>query len=153
MAAQKNSSFPRSLFKYQSPAGYSIQNLRDQFLWFSDPLLFNDPFDCAIGLIESSIRKGFAVADTATCIRLIERMNPGPDFLNMLVQRPEGDIRTLAERCLIENLDVFCKPGVCCFSEKVDDLLMWGHYADKHKGFCLELSTVERQLKFPPNDN
>lgn len=31
--------------------------------------------------------------------------------------------------------------GVSCFSEKVDDLLMWGHYAEGHRGFCLEFDT------------
>ena len=28
-------------------------------------------------------------------------------------------------------------PKVSCFSEKADTILMWGHYADKHKGICL----------------
>ena len=27
--------------------------------------------------------------------------------------------------------------GVSCFSEKPDDMLMWSHYADSHKGFCV----------------
>lgn len=31
--------------------------------------------------------------------------------------------------------------GVACFSSKCDDLLMWAHYADGHRGFCLEFST------------
>jgi len=28
--------------------------------------------------------------------------------------------------------------GLFCLSERNDDLLMWGHYADKHSGFCVE---------------
>jgi len=31
--------------------------------------------------------------------------------------------------------------GVSCFSEKVDDILMWSYYADGHKGFCIEYET------------
>lgn len=27
---------------------------------------------------------------------------------------------------------------IACFSESCDSSLMWGHYADSHKGFCLE---------------
>jgi hypothetical protein len=27
---------------------------------------------------------------------------------------------------------------VCCFSERNDNLLMWAHYADNHRGICLE---------------
>jgi hypothetical protein len=36
--------------------------------------------------------------------------------------------------------------GVTCFSETVDDLLMWGHYADGHRGFCLEFDTADPLL-------
>lgn len=27
--------------------------------------------------------------------------------------------------------------GVSCFSARNDDVLMWSHYGDRHKGFCL----------------
>jgi len=29
--------------------------------------------------------------------------------------------------------------GIYCLSAKNDDILMWSHYADGHKGFCIEL--------------
>jgi hypothetical protein len=28
--------------------------------------------------------------------------------------------------------------GIACFSKVRDDILMWAHYADKHKGLCFE---------------
>ena len=28
--------------------------------------------------------------------------------------------------------------GISCFAERSDNILMWSHYADKHKGFCVE---------------
>jgi hypothetical protein len=31
--------------------------------------------------------------------------------------------------------------GVACLTAKHDDLLMWGHYADGHRGICLEFAT------------
>lgn len=34
--------------------------------------------------------------------------------------------------------DNFTKLGVCCFSRKVNSVLMWSHYASNHKGFCVE---------------
>ena len=30
------------------------------------------------------------------------------------------------------------RAGIFCVSEKCDDLLMWAHYADSHRGVCLE---------------
>lgn len=38
----------------------------------------------------------------------------------------------------------FDKVGVTCFSKNNSNLLMWSHYADSHKGICLEFdSTLE----------
>lgn len=31
--------------------------------------------------------------------------------------------------------------GVVCFSEEITSVLMWSHYSDYHKGFCLEYDT------------
>ncbi|MEB8330779.1 DUF2971 domain-containing protein [Flavobacteriaceae bacterium KMM 6897] len=37
--------------------------------------------------------------------------------------------------------DLFSKIGVSCFSKNNSNLLMWSHYADSHKGFCLEFDS------------
>ena len=37
---------------------------------------------------------------------------------------------------------------ICSFSERVDSVVMWGHYADNHQGFCLEYDVKD----FPPGD-
>ena len=37
----------------------------------------------------------------------------------------------------LEVLEEVNKIGVSCFSEIRDNLLMWGHYADKHQGVCI----------------
>lgn len=52
--------------------------------------------------------------------------------------------------------------GICCFSTKNDDILMWSHYSDSHSGVCLQfrvnkesepifhvLFKVTYQQKFP----
>ncbi|MEC4049117.1 DUF2971 domain-containing protein [Flavobacterium sp. SUN046] len=39
------------------------------------------------------------------------------------------------EEILKNNLT---KLGICCFSRKVDSILMWSHYASNHSGFCIE---------------
>ena len=31
--------------------------------------------------------------------------------------------------------------GVACFTTELNNILMWSHYADGHKGFCLEFDT------------
>lgn len=32
--------------------------------------------------------------------------------------------------------------GVFCLSDHADDILMWSHYGDSHRGFCLEFETT-----------
>lgn len=34
--------------------------------------------------------------------------------------------------------NLLSKMCVCCFSKNMDNILMWSHYADSHKGVCLE---------------
>ena len=42
--------------------------------------------------------------------------------------------------------------GISCLSESDSSLLMWAHYANNHKGMCVEyeLLQISEQLKFSP---
>ena len=42
--------------------------------------------------------------------------------------------------------------GITCLSELDDSLLMWAHYANNHRGMCVEyeLMEINRQLNFTP---
>ncbi|MEA2104694.1 MAG: DUF2971 domain-containing protein [Candidatus Cloacimonadota bacterium] len=46
---QKNTHFPKSLFKFYSPTSDNIIDIKKQRLWFAHPSSFNDPFDCHTG--------------------------------------------------------------------------------------------------------
>jgi hypothetical protein len=37
-----------------------------------------------------------------------------------------------------EVQNIVDQAGIACFSKVRDDILMWAHYADKHKGLCFE---------------
>ena len=41
------------------------------------------------------------------------------------------------------------KLGVCCFSRSKKDILMWGHYANKHTGICVEYDFTEAYRYLP----
>jgi hypothetical protein len=40
-----------------------------------------------------------------------------------------------------ERISEFARMRVACFTEKLDSILLWSHYADGHKGLCLEFDT------------
>ncbi|MDP1558509.1 MAG: DUF2971 domain-containing protein [Nitrosomonas sp.] len=45
--------------------------------------------------------------------------------------------------CQVGTRDVIQNLGICSFSEVPDNILMWSHYANHHKGFCVEYDFSE----------
>lgn len=108
----------------------------------SSPLKFNDPFDCSV-----SINIGKLTSDQVSIIKKNERIRKE---LHSVIETFEitDDIvfaallEKIAYKTLNKSKEDFLKSyGVCCFSEVNDDLLMWGHYGEGFKGFCLEFRT------------
>jgi hypothetical protein len=48
--------------------------------------------------------------------------------------------------------DRFPTIGICCFSRKFNSILMWSHYANNHKGFCVEFYSNKRENGVNPLD-
>ena len=122
----------RQLYKYRSLSDgskeYTLDIFRKCELYFSAPQNFNDPFDCKLSPIIGS-QKEFAEA-------MAERQT--------LNYKKEDVVASLnANPNLLQKFkdavgNVMNKHGICCFSKKNADLLMWSHYADCHTGICLE---------------
>lgn len=112
-------------------------------LYFNAPKNFNDPYDCRIlpdiktptdedvesirGQYLSEFEVGSPIreqAKTASIDRLREM------FINSAKNIAAQKVKEFSET-----------RGVSCFSEKCDDLLMWAHYGDNYRGFCLEFDT------------
>jgi hypothetical protein len=79
-------------------------------LWFANPNTFNDPFDCRLDY-KTALQKSF-------------------EALNV----PQAVDESLLYQTLDEKI---MKARVCCFSKIKKNQLMWAHYADEHKGFCI----------------
>ena len=95
------------IYKYFPLNKNSIDSLSNDYLWFSKPRFFNDPFDCNM--------------------EVIKYYN---DFVNSILKLGED-----TQDIIINNTKEF---GICCFSETNDNIHMWAHYADSHKGICVE---------------
>lgn len=67
-----------------------------------------------------------------------ENFNDPFDCNSNLISFEKEKKRTKFKRKEEKLKDNFTKLGVCCFSRKVDSILMWSHYASNHKGFCVE---------------
>ncbi len=137
---------PIRLCRYRSLASSSAEWARDSILhskhYFASPLSFNDPFDC---------RPNFELRGTRAQLlqyyeRLVARHMPelGRDARRAEARRRVTD--PAFDPRIPRNMDgvrrmyhdtVTSKVGVMCLSEVHDDILMWAHYADSHRGVCL----------------
>ncbi len=123
----KNQCIPKSLYKYcslfdEKYIDFSSENkrkldfLREDKLWLSNYKQFNDPFEYKMITLDIDKLKG---TEWETDI----------DRLETLLEIFKS--RTLAT----------------CFSSKIDDNMpMWAHYANNHKGYCIKYSVLNPEL-------
>ena len=132
-----NGQLAAQLYKYRSLSDgskeYTLDIFRKCELYFSAPNSFNDPFDCKIRPIVKS-REQLA--------KNIAKRHSLP-YNNDEVENAVKDDPTIETRLIKAVDDVKNTHGICCFSERFSDILMWAHYADCHKGICLGFDVTE----------
>ena len=101
--------------------------LKNFTLQFSDPTTFNDPFDCNEKLLKFNFDESFSdelIKQNQMGLSRLERRKLKREFNN-----PENIKRILNSEKR--------KYKISCFSKYYDEVLLWSHYADKHKGICI----------------
>ncbi len=129
-----------SLYKYQPVTDTTLGNLINHQLWFAIPSTFNDPYDCAfMPIIHDSdgdcveyFDTCWARATTESDKAFYEKYKD--DKVNATRERLEDVSRRLLEQ---ERNKFLTSWGIACFAEENDTMLMWSHYTNGHKGFCL----------------
>lgn len=129
------------LYKYYSGTPLHMSSIKNKKMWYSAPCNFNDVFDCDISIDE---KKVFNEA-----IKLFpdkRGMRPGSKMWKDF--RAEMNQRLRALRAEFNELR--STMGVSCLSESEDSMLMWAHYANNHRGICVEydLFDINRILGF-----
>lgn len=139
---------PPRLYKFESLTPRTLQNIKDQVLYFGSPLGFNDPYDCAVtpNIQEltndqtEAVRKHY-LSDASVSGRKRRALE------TLATQELRALLQKTASSTMLETVDSFLKNrGVTCFSEKNDDLLMWSHYGGQYRGVCLEFDTQVEPL-------
>jgi hypothetical protein len=114
--------------------------------YFAAPGSFNDPFDC---------RPNFTLDGTEDAVRNYLRGVWGRQASHLseaerhvevdaILGDPSRDPRIPENNRLFAaayDSMVTARVGVLCLSEVHDDILMWSHYADCHRGICLIYET------------
>ncbi|WP_432746078.1 DUF2971 domain-containing protein [Methylobacter sp. G7] len=121
---------PRSLFKYRKFDQNALQNLINDKVWLAAPGSFNDPFDCQINIdrkhsdeeIQAYLNfNSESQGDTKRYT--LEEIPKEREFYESELNRLDNGVRNA---------------GIFSLSTTPFEPLMWAHYADEHRGFCIE---------------
>lgn len=118
----------------------TLENLRNNQIYFSSPIAFNDPFDCILPSHEFTDEE-FELLYKRFSEDTFESKQES-DKVYIKDGKVNDDFKDHVRELYYKDTQLnFYKRGIACFSEKSDDILMWSHYADSHKGICLEFDT------------
>lgn len=131
-----------SLYKYRMMGARGLERIfTHNEIYLPDPTKFNDPFDCKPFLTthKSTIsREQFYRGIVKEKLPHLSRKEIKAEVRSNArfkkLRTPEG-----LEELFKEFIQGF---GVYSLSEVPDDILMWSHYTDSHKGICLEFDAT-----------
>jgi hypothetical protein len=131
---------PVVFYKYRPIDINTLRTIANNKLWFADPQSFNDPYDCRISLNPPTTQAGWE-----RFFAELEKYYPKEpelqsaavaDYITRLLKDP-----SLARQLLDDSVQsIRSKRGVCALSSVNDNILMFSHYSDCHRGLCLEFS-------------
>lgn len=108
------------LYKYRAYNTNSLAMLINREFYFPDPARLNDPYDCQISIMEA-VEQAVEYAEKTAQYSVKNKLSKLIK-LNDLYTKIENDIKSC---------------GILSFSKSNDDVLMWSHYGNEHRGFCL----------------
>lgn len=125
------------IYKYHSFESYTLDSLANNQIYFSKRTQFNDPFDCKPPIKISGFNRFKEIFRRAAdripnCADSFKNFIKSEDALNLFYQ-PLSDHKKFRD-----DLNEFSdNVGVFSSTRLRDHPLMWGHYANGHRGFCV----------------
>jgi hypothetical protein len=151
------------------PADTAMAVLNNSSLRWKEPAQFNDPFDHQVSYIfpyteeemaeelskeiEGLVFERDATFEEETSVSAIVRMLkdardtiPKEDMLKTLKEGAAESAQNLKE--YQDNINgllntVLNNSRVLCVTESNDNVVMWSHYSDEHRGCCLKLHCID----------
>ena len=150
-----NATLPGKLYKYCPFSTQSLRLLTAAEAYYADPRRFNDPLDCNQTIkIDVDVRSLEHIF--YKCLRRTkehDKATAAISELRYLSTEDFDDINDPARTKYLERLlarrieelleDELGGKGVLSLSAVWDSPLMWSHYADQHRGLCIEYDTTE----------
>ena len=127
--------FPEFLYKYYRFDKYTERIFTKNEIYFQKPSKFNDPLDSRIAYARGATveeEQEFLKRNLTFAIPELTKQNISQISKNLSkVKQFFNDFCEKQDRRKDEL-------GIYCLTTLRDNILMWSHYSDYHKGFCLE---------------
>lgn len=152
--------FPPSFFKYKTLNKYTIDSIEKDEIWLADITTLNDPFECAVQLdYDQNYRIMYANPELRKILATEIGIHLSDSEIQEIIASDHPNYR-YTEICAAKHIPLRYTPDellskiqdqwnafvqetnehlkITCFSEYNDSLLMWAHYANEHRGICIE---------------
>ncbi|MBY8070736.1 DUF2971 domain-containing protein [Vibrio fluvialis] len=148
-----------SLYRFFSNEAHNLDGLANNYLWFSHLKDFNDPFEGIFlhqyaepnydDLSDAKIVELYTSLHKGTLPKHIIQDNLAKGFLQNTIRKESIELmnRTLEKVNLLSNRHINDKRFCCLVKDDVDvnkkvlkNKLMWSHYSDGFRGFCVEFN-------------
>lgn len=114
------------LYKYKPMNQYTLDIIASERIYYALPESFNDPFDTQCSFTSST-----AITHSTDVDKITRAFPDDPDIMAFELKNVSSGIDSFQRQ--LKNF------GIVSLAESAADILMWSHYADNHKGICIEL--------------
>ena len=164
----KKQKCPLVLYKFYTPTIENISDVQNKLLWLSSPDTFNDPYDCRLTFNYEAFQQYYTIrsfksnsifSDEEKNIIYNASLTRDSFYIDSFSYKFENIVRNSMRKELISFQHelwekamlvrnyikklLLNKYRIACFSayswnSEQNEQLMWAHYAQSHKGFCVE---------------
>ena len=134
---------PKYLYKYYRDNQRNVDAVFNNKMWYSAPISFNDPYDCDFALDEPAIINSLLYS--IVCDNNMRKGSVAWKSAYITLKKEFPKFKMVIE-------DMKSSMGVACLCEDYNNVLMWSHYANNHKGMCVKYNLMDfnRILKYTP---
>jgi hypothetical protein len=182
----KNQNIPSKLYKYRPINKFSINNLQKDTVWLNCPNDYNDPYEFYEHIDFEAINREITKKHLEELLeRMTSKIQISQEIIDkakesdkpiemigkaLMKENQYTDLKIETffdfisdytaknnQRLISERLEFIQESmKVSSFCEENSQFLMWSHYADSHRGFCIEYdidkwnkSDLRRRILFP----
>lgn len=163
--AMSQSKLPQRLYKYRAFNVNTLRLLSQAEVYYANPATFNDPLDCSPTIqvdTNSSLLEKLCYKMLVAAYGRERALRDMGNHRYMSTEYGDYKVDPKAEAYYMRRLasDIkkllygeIEKRGVLSLAGRWDCPLMWSHYADQHRGLCIEYDTTDNACaKIKPVD-